>query len=68
MSKRKPEWNEYEPLTSAVADAIATADVNGATYEDLARAAVSTYAATLRKLNVSMLRIVDSTDQEDDGA
>jgi hypothetical protein len=68
MSKRKPEWDECAPLTSAVADAIATADVEGASYEDLARAAVRAYFDASRKIEASFLHRIGNNDQEDDGA
>jgi hypothetical protein len=54
-----------DTLIGAVANAIATADVDGATYEDLARAALEARAEWLFGCNAEMML---RADQEDDGA
>ena len=69
-----PKFND-KPLVETVADAIANADFDGATYEDLARVALDTqyawearvHAYLAAKVNdlTGMLR---NNDQEDDGA
>jgi hypothetical protein len=71
----KPKFND-KPLLETVADAIATADMPNATYEDLAEAAIEAFRAHGRP---SFMRFADrvealnakvqaSIDQEDDGA
>lgn len=57
-----------ETLLGAVADAIATADVDGATYEDLARAALSAHAAWHHEKFRIIAMEFRTNDQEDDGA
>ena len=60
---------EYEhDLIAAVADAIAMAHFDGATYEDLAVAAVRAYFDASRKIEASFLHRIENNDQEDDGA
>jgi len=59
-----PKFND-KPLVETVADAIASADVDGATYEDLARAALEARAEWLFNCNAEMML---RADQEDDGA
>lgn len=61
-----------DTLLGAVADAIATADTDGATYEDLARAAMKAQRLWnerfLRSIKDMCFKDIDTNDQEDDGA
>ena len=77
MIKPKPQFDYDMPLTSVVADAIFTADMDGATYEDLAKAALRAreeYALSFEKTALAMLELKTNlardrnNDQEDDGA
>lgn len=61
-----------DTLICAVADAIATADVDGATYEDLALAALKAdrlfREQFMQKIVTTGFSGPNNTDQEDDGA
>jgi hypothetical protein len=69
-----PKFND-KPLVETVADAIATADVDGATYEDLARVAIDTEYAWRARGHAYIAATADEladklrdNNQEDDGA
>lgn len=75
MIKPKPIANPNGlngPLISVVANAIATADVDGATYEDLAAAAIVGHLRyereTTELLRAPQTKWDRNSDQEDDGA
>jgi hypothetical protein len=69
-----PKFND-KPLVETVADALANADVYGATYEDLARVAINTEYAWQARVRAYIAAAADEladklrdNNQEDDGA